>query len=75
MHPCHENIPGYVDRGLVQPWDTSLLPSFKQLNPHLVRATQYKGKQYHIPWDWGYGSLLYRTDKIAPADAMGWELA
>ncbi len=75
MHPCHENIPDYVNRGLVQPWDTSLLPSFKQLNPYLVSATQYKGKQYHIPWDWGYGSLLYRTDKIAPADATGWELA
>ena len=75
MHPCHENIPDYVNRGLVQPWDTSLLPSFKQLNSYLVRATQYKGKQYHIPWDWGYGSLLYRTDKIAQADAAGWELA
>jgi spermidine/putrescine transport system substrate-binding protein len=75
MHPCHENIPDYVTRGLVQPWDTSLLPSFRQLNPYLVRATQYQGKQYMIPWDWGYGSLLYRTDKIAPADAAGWELA
>src|SRR5215469_16667533 len=75
MHPCHENIPDYVNRGLVQPWDTSLIPSFKLLNPYLVRATQYKGKQYHIPWDWGYGSLLYRTDKIDPADAVGWELA
>lgn len=75
IHPCHENIPDYVNRGLVQPWDTSLLPSFKQLNPYLTRATQFRGKQYHIPWDWGYGSLLYRTDKIAPADAGGWELA
>jgi spermidine/putrescine transport system substrate-binding protein len=75
MHPCHENIPDYVNRGLVQPWDTSLLPSFKQLNPYLTHATQYRGKQYMIPWDWGYGSLLYRTDKIAPADAAGWELA
>jgi spermidine/putrescine transport system substrate-binding protein len=28
-----------------------------------------------IPWDWGYGSLLYRTDKIDAADATGWELA
>jgi spermidine/putrescine transport system substrate-binding protein len=75
MHPCHENIPDYVSRGLVQPWDTSLIPSFKQLNPYLVRATQFRGKQYHIPWDWGYGSLLYRKDKVAPADATGWELA
>jgi spermidine/putrescine transport system substrate-binding protein len=75
MHPCHENLPDYVDRGLVQEWDTSLIPSFKQLNPYLVQQGQYKGKQYMIPWDWGYGSLTYRTDKVAAADATGWELA
>jgi spermidine/putrescine transport system substrate-binding protein len=75
MHPCHENIQDYVNRGLVQPWDTSLLPSFKELNPFLVKAGQWNGKQYMIPWDWGYGSLLYRTDQINPADATGWELA
>jgi hypothetical protein len=62
MHPCHENLPDYVSRGLVQPWDTSLLPSFKQLNPYLVSKGQMNGKQYMIPWDWGYGSLSYRTD-------------
>ncbi len=75
MHPCHENLPDYVNRGLVQPWDTSLIPSFSQLNPYLVKAGQFNGQQYMIPWDWGYGSLLYRTDKIAAADATGWELA
>jgi len=75
MHPCHENLPDYVSRGLVQPWDTSLLPSFKQLNPYLVSKGQMNGKQYMIPWDWGYGSLSYRTDKVAAADATGWELA
>ena len=75
MHPCNENTKDYVDRGLVQPWDTSLLPSFKQLNPGLVKAGQVNGKQYMIPWDWGYGSLLYRTDKVDAADATGWELA
>ena len=75
IHPCHENIPDYVNQGLVQPWDTSLIPSFKQLNPYLVKAAQFKGQQYMIPWDWGYGSLLYRTDMVDPTDATGWELA
>jgi len=28
MHPCHENIPDYVNRGLVQPWDTSSIPTW-----------------------------------------------
>ena len=75
MHPCNENTKDYVQRGLVQPWDTSLIPSFKDLNPYLVKAGQVNGKQYMIPWDWGYGSLLYRTDKVDAADATGWELA
>jgi spermidine/putrescine transport system substrate-binding protein len=75
MHPCNEMLPSFVAQGLIQPWDTSLLPSFKNLNPFLVQKGQLNGKQYMIPWDWGYASLLYRADKIAPADATGWELA
>ena len=75
MHPCNENVLDYVNRGLVQPWDTSLLPSFGDLNPYLVKAGQVKGKQYMIPWDWGYGSLTYRTDHVSNSDATGWELA
>jgi spermidine/putrescine transport system substrate-binding protein len=75
MHPCNEMLPSFVSQGLIQPWDTSLLPSFKNLNPFLVQKGQLDGKQYMIPWDWGYASLLYRSDKIAPADATGWELA
>jgi len=75
MHPCHENLPDYVSRGLVQPFDTKLIPSFSQLNPFLAKKGQINGKQYMIPWDWGYGSLTYRTDHVSAADATGWELA
>jgi spermidine/putrescine transport system substrate-binding protein len=75
MHPCHENLPDYVSRGLIQPFDTKLLASFNQLNPYLVKKGQLNGKQYMIPWDWGYGSLTYRTDHVSNSDAAGWELA
>jgi spermidine/putrescine transport system substrate-binding protein len=74
IHPCIENLQDYVNDGLVQAWDTSLLPSFSNLNPALVRGGQLNGQQYFIPWDWGYGSVIYRTDKVDPADAKGWEL-
>ncbi|MDH4160306.1 MAG: extracellular solute-binding protein [Actinomycetota bacterium] len=75
MHPCSEDLQDYVSRGLVQPFDTELLASFGELNPFLVDVGQVDGKQYMIPWDWGYGSLLYRKDRVAEADATGWELA
>jgi spermidine/putrescine-binding protein len=56
----------FATSGLVQPWDTSLISNFKDLNPLMVKAGQYQGKQYGIPADWGFDAILYRTDKVKP---------
>ena len=63
----------FAQSGLVQPWDTSLIPNFKRLNPFMVKAGQYNGKQYGIPEDWGFDAILYRTDKVTPK-AKSWSL-
>jgi spermidine/putrescine-binding protein len=63
----------FAQSGLVQPWDTSLIPNFKHLNPFMVKAGQYNGKQYGIPEDWGFDAILYRTDKVTPK-ARSWGL-
>ncbi len=75
MHPCIQMVPSFVDQGLVQPWDTKLLESFGNLDPYLLEKGKVDGKQYMIPWDWGYASLLYRTDMVDAADATSWDLA
>src|SRR5438477_6134773 len=56
----------FATSGLVQPWDTSLISNFKHLNPFMVKAGQYSGKQYGIPDDWGFDAILYRSDKVTP---------
>src|SRR5919205_2023918 len=56
----------FATSGLVQPWDTSLIPNFKHLNPFMVKAGQYGGQQYGIPDDWGFDAILYRSDKVKP---------
>jgi spermidine/putrescine transport system substrate-binding protein len=56
----------FAQSGLVQPWNTKLISNFKQLNPFMVKAGQYQGKQYGIPADWGFDAILYRTDKVKP---------
>jgi spermidine/putrescine transport system substrate-binding protein len=56
----------FAQSGLVQPWDPSLLSNFKHLNPFMVKAGQYQGKQYGIPDDWGFDAILYRSDKVKP---------
>jgi spermidine/putrescine-binding protein len=56
----------FATSGLVQPWDTSMISNFKHLNPFMVKAGQYDGKQYGIPDDWGFDAILYRSDKVKP---------
>ena len=63
----------FATSGLVQPWDTSLISNFKSLNPFMVKAGQYNGRQYGIPDDWGFDAILYRSDKVKPK-AKSWGL-
>src|SRR6267143_1852738 len=63
----------FATSGLVQPWDTSLISNFKHLNPFMVKAGQYQGKQYGIPDDWGFDAILYRSDKVKPK-SRSWSL-
>ena len=63
----------FAESGLVQPWDPKLLKNFKLLNPFMVKAGQYKGKQYGVPADWGFDAILYRSDKVTPK-AKSWSL-
>ncbi len=63
----------FATSGLVQPWNPKLIPNLKNLNPFMVKAGQYKGKQYGIPDDWGFDAILYRSDKVHPK-AKSWGL-
>ena len=56
----------FAESGLVQPWDTKLISNFKHLNPGMVKAGQYQGKQYGIPDYWASDNVLYRSDKVHP---------
>jgi len=66
-HPESTEFPAYVDLGLIQPWDTSLISNWANLNPELQKAGQWDGKQYEIVLDWGYSGVIIRTDHVDPA--------
>ena len=63
----------FAQSGLVQPWNPKLISNFEHLNPFMVKAGQYGGKQYGIPDDWGFDAILYRSDKVHPK-AKSWGL-
>ncbi len=63
-HPCSSWWGLYVEQGLVQPIDISRLTNFADLYPSLASQGVFNGKQYFIPYDWGYESILVRSDLV-----------
>jgi spermidine/putrescine transport system substrate-binding protein len=61
----------YVRDGLVAELDTTRLSHWSEIPARFKALGQVDGKQYFIPWDWGYTSILYRTDKI-PGGVDSW---
>lgn len=74
VHPCVDYTGNWVEMGVVQPWDTSLLTNFADLEEPLVTGGQIDGQQYFIPADWGFSSPLYRSDKVEPEGEESWTL-
>jgi spermidine/putrescine transport system substrate-binding protein len=64
VHPCTNYWGLYVEEGLVQPIDTSRLKYWSGINEDLAVRGEFDGKQYFIPWDWGYESILVRPDLV-----------
>jgi len=64
IHPCGYKYRDYVDLGAVQPWDTSLIANFADLNPKLVESGVIDGQQYFIPLDWGFIAPLVNLDHV-----------
>lgn len=64
MHPCSNDVPRFLDGGLIQPIETDRLSNWGDVIPALktIEGTRKDGKQYFIPWEWGQTSVTYRTD-------------
>jgi len=71
FHPYTGWLQFYVDEGLVQEIDTTKLTNWDKVPDSFKKIGQINGKQYFIPWDWGFSSILYRTDKI-PQGVDSW---
>ena len=69
FHPYTGWLQFYVDEGLAAEIDTSKLKNWAAVPDEFKAIGQVGGKQYFVPWDWGFTSILYRTDKVTtPVD-------
>jgi spermidine/putrescine transport system substrate-binding protein len=68
FHPYTGWLNFYVDDGMAAEIDVSKLKNWDKVPDKFKALGQINGKQYYVPWDWGFSSVLYRTDKIASVD-------
>lgn len=64
VHPNTSWLKLYVENDLLREIDTSKLSNWSGIIPELAKLGQYNGKQYLVPWEWGYDSIIVRTDKV-----------
>lgn len=69
-HPCVSSLPRYRAADLIEPWDTSRIPEFANLNPALLKSSyvQDDGGVWFIPTDYAYTAIAYNTTEVTEAD-------
>ena len=74
IHPCIAYWPDYKAAGLIQAFDPTLLPDYEGIPESIRKAgTDADGLIYHVPFDVGFSSLVYRADKVNPAE-LSWNV-
>ena len=76
IHPCIAYWPDYKAAGLIQAFDPSLLPDLRR-HPRgdpASPAVDTDGLIYHVPFDIGFSTLIYRADKVSPAE-LSWNVS
>jgi len=64
VHPNSSWLELLVDSDLIQPVDTAKLSNWPGVMESLAKVGELDGKQYLVPWEWGYYSITVRTDKV-----------
>ena len=69
FHPYTGWLQFYVEEGLVEEIDTTKLKNWDKVPESFKALGRFDCKQYFVPWDWGFSSILYRTDEIPSVDS------
>ena len=69
-HPCSQMIQKYRDAGLIEPWDVSKIPNFKEIDPKFLNSKVFKddGGVWYIPTDYAYTAIAYNTTEVPVED-------
>ncbi|MEO6301097.1 MAG: extracellular solute-binding protein [Paracoccaceae bacterium] len=75
-HPCSQMIQKYRDAGIIEPWDVSKIPNFKEIDPRFLASKIFKDDTgvWYIPTDYAYTAIAYNTKEVPAEDVASLEV-
>ena len=75
-HPCSQMIQKYRDAGIIEPWDVSRIPNFKEIDPRFLNSKIFADDKgvWYIPTDYAYTAIAYNTNDVPAADVASLEV-
>ena len=69
-HPCGQMVGKYRDAGLIEPWDTSRIPEFENIDKRFLESETYVDDEgvWYIPADWGVTAIAYSKENVPEED-------
>jgi spermidine/putrescine transport system substrate-binding protein len=71
-YPASTWIPSFIEQGVIQKLDHSLIPNIANLMPEWRDPAYDPGNQYSVPYSWWTTGYAWNPDKI-PADLTSWD--
>ena len=75
-HPCSQMIQKYRDAGIIEPWDVSKIPNFKEIDPRFLNSRIFSDDKgvWYIPTDYAYTAIAYNTTEVPVADVASLQI-
>ena len=75
-HPCSQMVGKYRQAGLIEPWDTSKIPGFADLDPAFLSSTVIKDDTgiWFLPTDWAATAIAYNSDEVPAEDVASLQI-
>lgn len=67
-HICSDSVPKWTEAGLIEPWDTSRIDAYDDLNTDLIGAQSGAEEVFYLPADFGSTAIAYNAEEVPEED-------
>ena len=68
-HICGDSVSKWTEAGVLEPWDTSRIAAYDDLDANLTGQDLTQGESTFLPTDWGTTAIAYAAGEV-PAEAV-----